>query len=231
MTLLHRIYVILVLLSLIFFTPQATSFVLAEDNTNKSVYENINEEQTQKNDEKTVIEEEQVNPDENVQGDALSVTAFDFMKMFFALGLVLFLIYFLLKFVTKRNRVFQQGQAIVNLGGTNVGQNKSVQMVRVGERVLVVGVGESITLLKEIDDTEESKKIIQDFEQKQERVVESNDLIQRISSILNKTTNRTTTSQADEAFSVKLNEQLQKMKAERTKKIEDIKRKGLNKHE
>lgn len=220
-----------IFLALILVTPQVPSHVLAEDLTNKSVYENLNEDQTQKADENNKVEEEQDSPDANVQGDALSVTAFDFVKMFFALGLVLFLIYFLLKFVTKRNKVFQQGQAIVNLGGTNVGQNKSVQMVKVGDRVLVVGVGESISLLKEIDDEEETQKIIQDFEQKQERIVESKDLIQKVTSLLNKGTKGTSFNKPNEAFSSKLNEQLRKLKDERTKQIEDIKRKGLNKHE
>lgn len=92
---LRRNYVILILLALILFSPQAASNVLAEDSSNKSVYENLNdEEQTQKPDETNIVEDKQVSPDENVQGDALSVTAFDFIKMFFALGIVLFLVYF-----------------------------------------------------------------------------------------------------------------------------------------
>jgi flagellar protein FliO/FliZ len=231
-TLLRRNYVILILLALILFSPQAASNVLAEDSSNKSVYENLNdEEQTQKPDETNIVEDDQVSPDENVQGDALSVTAFDFIKMFFVLGIVLFLIYFLLKFVTKRNRVFQQGQAIVNLGGTNVGQNKSVQMVKIGDRVLVVGVGESISLLTEIDDEEESKKIIQEFEQKQERVVESKDLLQKMFSFIQQGAKGKKHNESTMTFSTKLSEQMEKMKKERTKQIEDIERKGLNKHE
>ncbi|MFV2046529.1 flagellar biosynthetic protein FliO [Metabacillus sp. YM-086] len=229
---LRRNYVILILLALILFSPQAAFHVLAEDSSNKSVYENINdEEQTQNPDETNIVEDDQVSPDANVQGDALSVTAFDFIKMFFALGIVLFLIYFLLKFVTKRNRVFQQGQAIINLGGTNVGQNKSVQMVKIGDRVLVVGVGESISLLTEINDEEESKKIIQEFEQKHERVVESKDFIQKVFSFIQQGAKGQKHNESPMTFSTKLSEQLEKMKKERTKQIEDIERKGLDKHE
>lgn len=132
--------------------------------------------------------------------------------MFFALGIVLFLVYFLLKFVTKRNRVFQQGQAIVNLGGTNVGQNKSVQMVKIGDRVLVVGVGESISLLTEINDEEENKRIIQEFELKQERVVESKDLIQKVFSFIQQGAKGQKHNESTMTFSTKLSEQLEKMK-------------------
>lgn len=225
-------------IALIFFSPHSTATVGAEDSQNESVYENLNK-QVQDNQQSVTDEnkssENLMQQDEelNVQGDALSVTAWDIIKMMFALGFILFLIYVLLKFVTKRNRVFQQGQAIVNLGGTSLGQNKSVQMIKVGKRVLVVGVGESITLLKEIDNEQESSSIIEDFEKKQEMVVESKDLIQRLTSTLVQQTNgkKANTSSNTTVFSSKLNEQLQKLKEERTKQFEDIKRKGLNENE
>lgn len=39
-----------------------------------------------------------------------------------------------------------------NLGGISLGQNKSVQVIRVGEKVYLLGVGENVELLKEISD-------------------------------------------------------------------------------
>ena len=154
---LQRKYILLVLATFILFSPQVSIEVLAEENVNDSVYQNLNKdkETTEKNSEKqSKVDEptketkdtvETEKTETSSQGDSLSVTAFDFIKMFIALGFVLFLVYFLLKFVTKRNRIFQQGQSVMNLGGTNLGQNKSIQVVKVGKRVLVVGVGESIT--------------------------------------------------------------------------------------
>ena len=235
---LHRNYLILTVLALIFFSPHATSNVAAEDLQNNSVYENINkqsqEDQLNQADENPASED-QLQQDEElgVQGDALSVTAWDFLKMIFALGFILFLIYVLLKFVTKKNRVFQQGQAIVNLGGTNLGQNKSVQIVKVGNRVLVVGVGESITLLKEIEDEQERRSIIEDYEKKQDMVLDSKGLFEKFTSTLVQQTKgkKINSSSNTPVFSSKLNEQLQKMKEERTSQLEDIKRKGLNKNE
>lgn len=225
------------LISLILFSPQASKLVLAEETVNESVYENINKGQTEKPNDDTAIEnkqkvknEQEVEKEPIVQADELSVTAVDFIKMFIALGFVLFLVYFLLKFVTKRNRLFQQGQSIVNLGGTSLGQSKSIQMIKVGNRVLVVGVGESISLLKEIEDEQESKELIEEFERKQEQIVEPKDLIQKVSNLLNQ--KKVNWSKGnDGTFSVSFKEQLEKLKNERTKQLADVKRKGLNKHE
>lgn len=223
------------LISLILFSPQASKLVLAEETGNESVYENINKGQTEKPNDDTAIEnkqkvknEQEVEKEPIVQADVLSVTAVDFIKMFIALGFVLFLVYFLLKFVTKHNRLFQQGQSIVNLGGTSLGQSKSIQMIKVGNRVLVVGVGESISLLKEIEDEQESKELIEEFERKQEQIVEPKDLIQKVSNFLNQ--KKVNWSKGNDG-TLSFKEQLEKLKNERTKQLADVKRKGLNKHE
>ncbi|MCY8586897.1 flagellar biosynthetic protein FliO, partial [Bacillus haynesii] len=69
-----------------------------------------------------------------------SVSIFDFVKMIGALLFVIFLIYALVKFMNKRNRLLKPFQYVENIGGTSLGQNKSVQLIKVGNRVLVVGV-------------------------------------------------------------------------------------------
>lgn len=81
------------------------------------------------------------------------------LQLFLALGFVLFLIYMLLKFMNNRSRSFQGNRTIQTLGGTGVGQNRSVQIVRVGDRILVVGVGETVQLLQEITDPEEVERL------------------------------------------------------------------------
>lgn len=84
----------------------------------------------------------------------------DFVKMFFALAVVIALIYIILRFINKRNRLFGQMKAMENLGGISVGPNRSIQLIRIGETVLVVGVGETIQLLKEITSQDEIEKLI-----------------------------------------------------------------------
>lgn len=81
------------------------------------------------------------------------------VQLFLALGVVLFLIYMLLRFMNNRTRSFQANRTIQTLGGTGVGQNRSVQIVRVGDRILVVGVGDTVQLLREITDPEEVERL------------------------------------------------------------------------
>lgn len=223
-------------MTLILFSPQASLRVLAEDSMNDSVWKNLNkEEQTKDKSENAKNLETEENPQPNTEqtenNDALSVTAFDFIKMFIALAFVLFLIYFLLKFVTKRNRFAQQGQSMINLGGTSLGQNKSIQMVKVGERVLVVGVGDSISLLKEIEDENERKELIEAFEQKQEQIVAPKDIVQKLSTYLTQNKQKQSANENGTSFSKAFKEQLDNLKKERTKQLEEVKRKGLNKNE
>ncbi|SEP57418.1 flagellar biosynthetic protein FliO [Piscibacillus halophilus] len=98
----------------------------------------------------------------NNQNEESSDTAFqsdrslflDFLKMVLALIVVLALIYFLLKFIQKRNKLYQQSRSLENLGGLSLGSNKSVQIIRVGQHYYLIGVGEDIQLLSEIKDEE-----------------------------------------------------------------------------
>ena len=62
----------------------------------------------------------------------VSVTAWDYIKMIFALLFVIALLYGLLRFVNSRNKTFQTNQLIQNLGGVGVGQGKSLQLMQVG---------------------------------------------------------------------------------------------------
>ncbi|QKY69044.1 flagellar biosynthetic protein FliO [Lentibacillus sp. CBA3610] len=82
------------------------------------------------------------------------------VKMAFALLLVLGLIYILLKFINKRSKRFQQVRGLENIGGVSVGSNKSVQLVRIGSKVFLVGVGENVELLREITDDETKEEIL-----------------------------------------------------------------------
>ena len=221
------------LVALITFSPQAMMNVFAEDTIDESVYGNLNKEQAEKaKDSTTITNVQDEELEAKVENDSLSVTAFDFIKMFIALAFVLMLIYFLLKFVTKRNQLFQQGKSIVNLGGTSLGQNKSIQLIKVGNRVLVVGVGESISLLKEIEGEQERKKFIEEFEWKQEQVVVSKSFLHTLTTFVNqsKKLNRVT-KDAQSSFSTTFKDQLEKVKKERTNQLEEVKRKGLNKDE
>lgn len=85
-----------------------------------------------------------------------------FFQLFLALAVIIVMIYATIRFIGKRSQSYQAHRTLQNLGGVPVGSNRSVQLVKVGKSVLVVGVGESIQLLKEITDDEEIEKIIED---------------------------------------------------------------------
>lgn len=84
-----------------------------------------------------------------------------FGQMILALAAVITIMYLLLKFINKRTKKYSSTQTMQNLGGVPLGQNKSVQLVKVGDRLLVVGVGESIQLLKEIENEEEKEHLLE----------------------------------------------------------------------
>ncbi|MBP1968089.1 flagellar protein FliO/FliZ [Virgibacillus natechei] len=98
--------------------------------------------------------------DESVAGSEGSLPLFELVKMFFALLLVLALIYLLLKFLSKRNKLFNQVRSLENLGGISVGQNKSIQIVRIGSKVHLIGVGENVEMLHEITDEEIKSELL-----------------------------------------------------------------------
>nr|WP_246238068.1 flagellar biosynthetic protein FliO [Alkalicoccus luteus] len=82
------------------------------------------------------------------------------LQLFGGLAAVLGLLYFVLKLVNKKAKNFSSTRGLVNAGGVGIGANKSVQLVKAGDRLLVLGVGDTVTLLKEITDEKEIEKLL-----------------------------------------------------------------------
>jgi flagellar protein FliO/FliZ len=87
-------------------------------------------------------------------------TFFMLVKLIFMLGVVLAILYFVLRFIQKKSVRFQDGKNLQSLGGIGVGQNRSVQLIKTGNSVLVLGVGDTVTLLKEITEESEVKSML-----------------------------------------------------------------------
>lgn len=93
-----------------------------------------------------------------VDNPANGNTSFDFFKILFSLVFVLFLIYFLFWLLKKNNKI--TGSRIYNhLGGLSLGQNKSVQIIEIGKKIYVLGVGEEVNLLEVVQNDEEKAAI------------------------------------------------------------------------
>ncbi|MGP4075617.1 flagellar biosynthetic protein FliO [Halobacillus sp. K22] len=94
------------------------------------------------------------------------------VKLIFVLLLVLVLIYGLLKFFNSKNKVFNQNRTMENLGGMNLAPNRSIQAVRIGEQVFILGVGESVEIITEITDPSTKNALVQrDKHQGMEQVI------------------------------------------------------------
>ncbi|WP_049661537.1 flagellar biosynthetic protein FliO [Bacillus sp. FJAT-27231] len=113
-------------------------------------------------------------------GTAVGVTIWDFLKMIGALIFVLALIYFILRFVNQKSRSYQQTKLIQHLGGTPLGGNRSIQLVKIGERVLILGVGENIQLLQEIDDEEERSRFVDHYSNQMEQMLQPQDIMTKL---------------------------------------------------
>lgn len=207
------------MLALIFFHALLVTFpVQAEDgHIDKSVSDALG------NEEKQVDKEQETDAIENAEPDN-KLTAGDFFKMIFTTLFVIALIYLLLKFVNKRNRMFNQHRFIENLGGTSLGTNRSIQIVKVGDRILVVGVGDTVQLLKEIKDTDEINEILEQHNASLDSMIQPRDILNRIIQ------KRKEVKDGDQThFSTMLQKQLSELKQGRKKIVEQLENKESSK--
>jgi flagellar protein FliO/FliZ len=157
----------------------------------------------------------------------VGVSFLDFVRMIFATAFVAALLYFLLKFINKKSRSFKSSQIVENLGGTSLGANRSVQIVKAGNRLLIVGVGENIQLLREIDDPEEYSQVIQEYNNKMEQLMQPSDIVTKLLKRANKKSDNTQSSN----FSALLKSQLNDMASGRKKMLSEMQKKGSEKNE
>ncbi|WP_273831746.1 flagellar biosynthetic protein FliO [Guptibacillus sedimenti] len=87
------------------------------------------------------------------------------IKLVFYTIVVVGLIYLLIRFLSKRQQKLQHHSVFTPIGGTPLGNNKSVQMVKVGDSLYMIGVGDNVNLLKEIEDKEEVERILEQAEE------------------------------------------------------------------
>lgn len=120
----------------------------------KTVWDTVND--SKKSDKKSENNSPEIN--ETTENES---TFFMLVKLVFMLGIVLAILFFVLRFIQKKSVSFQDGKNLQSLGGIGVGQNRSVQLIRTGNSVLVVGVGDTVTLLKEITNEDEVKMMLE----------------------------------------------------------------------
>lgn len=158
------------------------------------------EEELEEEDE--VIETDDSNSGEDLVGNEsfkASTLFFNIVKMIVALLFVLGLIYVILLFLRRRNKLMQHHDLLENLGGISLGQNKSLQLIRIGSHIYVVGVGEHVDLMLEItepevleallaeqDHVDEASLIQQVFSKHKNKTSEENNFMNQLDQELNK---------------------------------------------
>ena len=105
--------------------------------------------------------------------------------------------------------------------GLTVGTNRSVQLIKVGERLLVVGVGENIQLLTEIEKGQEFDQIIMNYNQKLDEIAQPSDFITRIVQLIKGRKKEEIGEQT--SFQMLLKKQLNELSNQRKKTLEELK--------
>src|SRR5699024_12467079 len=70
----------------------------------------------------------------------------------------------MIKISNKQHKLVSNVKVLENLGGVSDGQNKSIQIVRIGKRFYAIGVGDKIELIKEITDPDVKTELLRDDE-------------------------------------------------------------------
>jgi len=165
-------------------------------------------------------------PNTNTSEQAVSLTAWDYIKTILALVFVVGLLFGLLKFINRKNRMYDKSRFMKNMGGISLGQHKSVQLVVVGEAYYLIGVGEDIRLLKEITDKEEIERLTDFYED-----VDINSTTGWLDRLFEKKKKPTESTEKDSNFSNIFNTRLDEMKEERNRHIRQLTEKERDKDE
>ncbi|MEK4535496.1 flagellar biosynthetic protein FliO [Peribacillus sp. FSL K6-1552] len=184
------------------------------DKTVKDVYEQTDDLKTDKSKDSQTTKQAS-NPEQ------VGITIWEFLRMIFATIFVVGLLYIILKFINKKSKSYQKANSVENLGGTSLGANRSVQLVKVGDRILVVGVGENIQLLKEIDNPEEYEQLMKDYNEKMDQMIQPGEFATKLKNKWLKKREIETNS-----FSSEFKNQLDQMSDSRKKLFNELERKG-----
>jgi flagellar protein FliO/FliZ len=111
-----------------------------------------------------------------------------FLKFIFSFLLVIGLMVALLRFLSKRN-TSQSNGSIIPLGGHILGNNRSLQILLIGKTIYIVGVGDTVTLVRTLSEGEEYQHLLQSYENQADTLSPTDflkDSTQKWSSVLQK---------------------------------------------
>lgn len=90
------------------------------------------------------------------------------LKFIFSFILIIGLLLALLRFLSKRSGHLQSNGSVIPLGSHMLGNNRSLQVLLIGQTIYIVGVGETVTLIRTISQGEEYQHLLESFENQPE---------------------------------------------------------------
>lgn len=117
--------------------------------------------------EKTVYDQFQKNTQQDknpsptkttVENPSMGLYVFQFIGSFL---LIIGLLIVILKFVSRKTKMLHGGGVFHALGGHSLGNQKSVQMMMIGDTLYILGVGENINVIRTIPPGEEQTKLLE----------------------------------------------------------------------
>lgn len=172
-------------------------------------------------------------PDTEDKDSSLSsgMSAWDYIKILLALAFVVCLLFFVLKLVNKNNKKYQSNQMLQNLGGVSVGQQKSIQLLKVGNSLFLVGVGDDVHILKEITDEQEQQSLLKMHEDKQDLAAQVPYIAELLTVVKNKVKKQPVETAENIGFKEELDKKLNQIKKNRQKQLNELNQKEKNDNE
>ena len=124
-------------------------------------FEQNEEDEKQNTNENNLLENNKANTDSLI---------INFLKMIVALLLVLAIIYLFVKLIGRKKNISHRTKSLENMGGISVGQQKSIQVIRVGRRFYLIGVGDNVELLQEITDADMIEDLLDEMNESDDSV-------------------------------------------------------------
>lgn len=135
---------------------------LANSAAANNVYDNMMSNQPNLTDNPSVDEGQLLADSQTEKSNTTFLFAQAMFKLVIATFVVILIVYFGIKIIGGRRLGNHSGANIQTLAVHVLSQNKTLQLIRIENKVYAIGVGEDIRLLKEMSDYE-SQKIIDDF--------------------------------------------------------------------
>lgn len=165
---------------------------------------------------------------EKSNSEAVGLGPWDYIKMLFALIFVLALLLFVLKFINKKSMNYQQNSLVRNIGGISVGAQKSIQLLHIGDKLYIVGVGDNVQLIKEINNPDEVQQLVAFYNEKQSFGSASPHILELLKK-LKPNQNESESKKDDSNFGDIFNKKLLDIKKERQHELEKWKEKEKDK--